>query len=292
MVMASKATTSLHSQSWSVDSTDDAPQTNKVSLHEFMTQQQTVAVAKVKELLGELEIIESYFPNRQRIKDAYPQYWTLSFQRKVEALTLWLKVTEGLARTLSTMSGWLGVSVIVPEMCCNTEEPYLRSYSNESNTMTFAPDKEEGGLEDEGGLEILKLFSVGSPTEKTPEQSLKHFASRGQSSSEGSLRSWGTLQQLFSSYQTVSIEGGMKGPYRGFVDRGLMNRSLSALMESVQQFIDPIQKLCAAALTPTLCSQTTKETDEALEVRESGLEVCVCVYMCLCVHLCACTCVN
>ena len=95
---------------------------------------------------------------------------------------------------------------------------------------------------------------------------------------------------MFSSYQSVSIEGGVKGPYRGFVDRGLKKRSLSALMESVQKFIDPFQKLCAAALTPTRQPQTTEETDDASEVRERGVCVCVCVRMRTCVHVCMCLC--
>ena len=265
----SEATTSLHSQPWSVDSTDDAPSTNKISPQEFLNPHQILAVAKVKELLKELETVESYFPNRRKIGDAHPQYRTLSFKRKVEALTLWLKVTEGVARALATMSGWLGVSVILPEMCRDTAEPCSRSNSNESKTVTFAG---EGGRDDEGGSGILKLFSVGSPTEKNPELSLKRLASKGQSSSGGSLRSRGTLQRMFSSYQSVSIEGGMKGPYRGFVDRGLKKRSLSALMELVQQFIDPVQRLCAAALTPAP-RQATEETDDASQV---GGEVCVC----------------
>jgi hypothetical protein len=75
----SEATTSLHSQPWSVDSTDDAPSTNKISPQEFLNPHQILAVAKVKELLKELETVESYFPNRQKIGDAHPQYRTLSF---------------------------------------------------------------------------------------------------------------------------------------------------------------------------------------------------------------------
>ena len=145
--------------------------------------------------------------------------------------------------------------------------------------VTFAPDQGEGGRDDEGGSGILKLFSVGSPMEKNPEQSLKRLASKGQSSSGWSLQSQG---QMFSSYQSMSVEGGMKGPYRGFVDRELKKKTLSSLMKTVQKFIKPIQKLCATALTPTPC-QIIKDIGNAPEVGEGGL--CVCVHVHVCVHI-------
>ena len=258
-----EVTTSLHSQPCSVDSTDDGPPVNKASFspQEFLSPSQIVAKRKVIVVLGELERIESLYPNRQKIGDAHPQYRTLSFRRKVEALTLWLKVTEGVAKTLSTMSSWLGVSVILPEMCRELQ-PCSRSISNESKAVTFADQYEGRGEGGAGGGS--KVFSVGSPKDDDPQQSLTHFSiqrlvSRGQSST-GSSRSRGTLQRMFSSYQSVSLEGAMKGPYRGFVDRGLKKKSLSSLMESLEKFIDPIQKLAVAALTH---SQSVEEPDDA-----------------------------
>ena len=74
---------------------------------------------------------------------------------------------------------------------------------------------------------------------------------------------------MFSSYQSMSIEGGIKGPYRGFVDRGLKTRSLSSLMESIQKFIEPTQKLCEAALV-SAPQPTHEETDNVAQVRGEG----------------------
>ena len=283
----SDVTNSLRSQPWSVDSNDDTPQLNKTSPQEFLNPAQISAVAKVTEILGELEKVESYYPNRKKIGDAHPQYRTLSFRRKVDALNLWLKVTKALAQALATMSGWLGVTVILPEMCrdddChdNDPEPCSRSTSNESKMVTFAPSECDGeGTGEEGG----RIFLVGSPKdEPDPQQSLKCFVSKGQSSSGGSTRSRGTLQRMFSSYQSVSLEGGTKGPYRGFVDRVLKKEGLSTLMESVQRFISPIQQLCAAAHTPTV--SPVEETDDVSQVC-----VCVCVFVCVCVGVGVCTC--
>ena len=255
----SDATASLHSQPWSVDSMDDVPQINKTPPQEFLSPPQIFAMTKVSEILNELEKIESFYPNHCKIGDAHPQYRTLSFRRKVDALTLWLKVTRGLAQALSTMSGWLGVPIILPEIC---RETCSRSNSSESKTVTFAAQGEEG---DSG----RPRFSVGSPKDDDPQKSLKRLASRGQSSS-GSSRSRVNLQRMYSSYQSMSLEGATKGPYRGFVDRGLKKRSLSSLMESLQKFISPIQRLCVAALTP---SQTVEETDDAAQVEDT-----VCIY--------------
>ena len=267
----SDVTTSLRSQPWSVDSADDGPQLNKTCPQEFLSAPQISAVTKVCELLERLETVESLYQNRHKAGNAHPQYRTLSFRRKVDALTLWLKVTMGLAQALATLSGWLGVTIILPEMCRDEgAELPSRSTSNESKVVTFAPD--EGG-DDEGPGELI--FSVGSPKEGIvdPEQSLKRFTSRGQSSSGGSVRSRGTLQRMFSSYQSMSIEGGMKGPYRGFVDRVLKKNNLSSLLESVQSFISPVQQLCVASLTPVPC-QPEEDIDDASQV---DIEECVCV---------------
>ena len=262
----SDVTASLRSQQWSVDSVEDAPPPNKTPPQEFLSPLQRSAMAKVDGIMRELENIESFYANSRKVGDAHPQYRTLSFRRKVEALTLWQKVTKGLAQTLATLSNWLGVAVILPEMC-RESEPCSRSNSNESKTVTFA-DQKDGDEDDLGGLK----FSVGSPHDD-PTQSLKRLMSKGASSSGGSSR--GTLQRMFSSYQSMSLEGGMKGPYRGFVDRGLKKRSLCSLMESVQSFISPIEGLCVAALTPS----------ESVEGVDDGSQVCVRVW-CTCVGLC------
>ncbi|CAI8049832.1 Mitogen-activated protein kinase kinase kinase 4 [Geodia barretti] len=145
---------------------------------------------------------------------------------------------------------------------CREEGECSRSTSNESKTVSFALGGEGEKEEEEGGS---KLFSVGSPTGDflDPQQSLKRFASRGQSSSGGSVVSRGTLQRMFSSYQSMSVEGGLRGPYRKFVDGGLKTKGLRKLMEVVQNFITPVQELCAAALTPVVTGQGTEDTDDA-----------------------------
>lgn len=58
---------------------------------------------------------------------AHNQYGTLSFTRKVDALTLWLKLTRGLAVALYRMSLWLGVPVTIPQLCSSMRPSHPRT---------------------------------------------------------------------------------------------------------------------------------------------------------------------
>ena len=277
----SEVTTSIYSQPYSVDSNEDSSTPTKFPPEEFLTPLQVTAVGKVSDVLGELDKVEAFYSNRQKIGNAHPQYRTLSFRRKVEALLLWQKVTEGLANTLSTLSLWLGVGVILPEMCRKSPQGGCsRSVSSESKTAAGPAQDgggEEGGGEGEGGggKKGGRLFSIGPSTEDDLQQSLtsvslRRLMGRSQtSSSSSSSKSKGTLQRMFSSYLSVSLEGAAKGPYRSFVDRGLKRKNLSALMESVQLFIRPVQNLALAALSPTTVQDETDDSSQVVR-RERG----------------------
>ena len=66
------------------------------------------------------------------------------------------------------------------------------------------------------------------------------------------------------------MEVGLRGPYRKFVDGGLKTKGLRKLMEVVQNFITPVQELCAAALTPVATGQGTEDTDDASQEVSKG----------------------
>ena len=72
---------------------------------------------------------------------------------------------------------------------------------------------------------------------------------------------------MFSSYQSVSLEGAAKGPYRKFVDRGLKKHSLFSLIGLLQKFIQPVQNLAIAALSPH-----AREGEEDREGGEEGTD--------------------
>ena len=211
--------------------------------------------------------------------DSHPQYRTLSFRRKVEALTLWLKAVEGLSWTLSAVSAWLGVSVILPEMCRSGSGACSRSVSSDSKTDEFGErwrarggggklEKDDteigGGGEGGGGGGKGRGFQIGSPPDPLKSLnflSLRRLISKAPSS-PGSAQSRGTLQRMFSSYQSVSLEGAAKGPYRKFVDRGLKKHSLSSLIGLLQKFIQPVQNLTIAALSPRTQEEEGREGEE------------------------------
>ena len=90
----------------------------------FLNQRQLDAGRKVHSLLQQLEESESLYPSYRKMGFAHNQYGTLSFRRKVDALTLWLKLTRGLAMALYRMSLWLGVPVTIPQLCSSMRPPH------------------------------------------------------------------------------------------------------------------------------------------------------------------------
>ena len=227
---------------------------------QFLSPFQMIAVRKAKELMEELEKIEALYPSCQRMGDEHPKYRTLLFRRRLESLTLWLKVTVSLADRLCALSAWLGTPVTVPEVCNDNVRPRSYSYERppEPPEITVGSPKSPG---------MKPQFQVGSPDD--PEQSLS-FRSlqrlnsslcRTQSSSTSS-RSQGTLQRFFSNYQSASLDED-HGPYHLFIDKGLKKKGLNRLMDMLLKFMEPILKLAQFALTP-LSDQD--KTDDASTV--------------------------
>lgn len=83
----------------------------------FLSKHQLSVLRKVEDLLAQLEEAGSWFPNSSRMDQAHPKCRNSNFRRRVEALTLWHKVTLGLADCLSRLSTWVGAQVTVPEAC-------------------------------------------------------------------------------------------------------------------------------------------------------------------------------
>ena len=194
---------------------------------QFLNPQQLVAMGKVRRLLYKLEKVERLYPNHQKMGDAHPQYRTLSFQRKVDTLTLWLKVMDGLSKTLSSMSSRLGVHIILPELC----REYSQSFSYRSKTSSCSEQevKEDGGI----------IFTVES--------------SRN-----------GSIQQEYASYRSVFLKRLARGPYRNFIDRSLKRNSVSTVMTSIRKFIRPIQELAITALSSDKGPEQDESVEESM----------------------------
>ena len=194
---------------------------------QFLNPQQLVAMGKVRRLLYKLEKVEGLYPNCQKMGDAHPQYRTLSFQRKVDTLTLWLKVMDGLSKTLSSMSSWLGVPIILPELC--REYSQSLSYRSKTSSCSEQEVKEDGGI----------MFTV--------ESSRK-----------------GSIQQEYISYRSVYLKRLARGPYRNFIDRSLKRNSVSTVMTSIQKFIRPIQELAITALSTDKGPEQDESVEESM----------------------------
>lgn len=103
-------------------SSSESEGTVKYEPREFLSQLQVAATHHVRRLLQDLEEIEALFPNRRKMGDAYSNYRTLTFRRRVGALLLWQKVTCGLASKLCSLSSWLGVGVERKDVCIMPEQ--------------------------------------------------------------------------------------------------------------------------------------------------------------------------
>ena len=96
-------------------STDDLLKKDKdvVVFHDdqFMTSAQARAMERVKEVLGVLDEAESLYQSLAEMGDEHPKYRCLQFMRRVEALHLWMRITEMLASKLCQMSRLCGLRV-------------------------------------------------------------------------------------------------------------------------------------------------------------------------------------
>ncbi len=243
----------------------------------FLSTLQIFALSKVQALLWELEVAESYFANRQRMGDEHRKYRTAMFRRRTQALVLWQKVVKGLADRLCSLSSWLGVPVVIPDVC---REAKSRSRATSFDKPPSPLTRSRSGSDPPVALSSPKSplrfnFQVGSPGSPKDEleqslmsQRLKHLPSivSRSSTSGSSYRSQATLQRLFSGYQSVSLEES-RGPYRVFVDRGLKKRGLTRLISSLVEYIDPILKLAQFAMTPLSETEQVEEPEEVEERR-------------------------
>ena len=228
---------------------------------QFLSPLQMMAMRKVKELMEELERIEALYPSRRRMGDEHPKHRTLVFRRRLETLTLWFKVTAGLADRLCALSAWLCTPVTVPEVCLDNERP--RSYSYER-----PPEPPAISVGSPKSPEVNPLkFQVGSPDD--PEQSLSFRSLQRLNSSlcrthssSTSSRSQATLQRFFSNYQSGSLDES-HGPYHSFIDKGLKKKGLTRLMDMLLCFLRPILELAQFALTPL---SDPDKTDDASAV--------------------------
>lgn len=231
----------------------------KVEHRNFLTALQRKALGEVESILSELDEVESYFMNRKKMGDEHPKYRTIYLKRRVCALTLWHKVTHGLAENLCRLSNWLGTAVLLPEICSDShhlvvEGGVLAGHSEETpqpslsslasiETLKISKNPSYATLDGGGGGSdgspvlprspltkgIRPQFSVGSPgSDSEMAASLMKLRMQTQFSvartESSSGQSASTLQRLFS-------QESRHDPYREFVSRALKRKGIAFTMK-------------------------------------------------------------
>lgn len=100
-----------HLETHSTESILSKDESTKFQDDQFMTSAQALAMERVKEVLNGLDEAESLYHNFAEMGDENPKYRSLEFVRRVEALHLWVRITEMLASRLCLMSQLCGIRV-------------------------------------------------------------------------------------------------------------------------------------------------------------------------------------
>lgn len=139
----------------------------KVEYKNFLSILQQRALTEVDQLLCELDEVECLFMNRKQIGDGYPTYRTKFFKRRVCALNLYHKVTHGLAENLCQLSNWLGVAVLLPDICLDTPtaSPNTCRRSEPSSSSSLQPPLSPSSI---GRLSSSCMASEGSGPPQSP----------------------------------------------------------------------------------------------------------------------------
>ncbi|KAM9364091.1 mitogen-activated protein kinase kinase kinase 4 isoform 2-T2 [Pholidichthys leucotaenia] len=213
-------------------------------------QRQRLAFDQVKRVMELLESVEALYPSLHALQRDYQKYAAQDFQGRVQALCLWLNITQDLNQKLRVMATVLGVRDLsrigwpvfeIPSPRCsrgNEEEENEEDDENDS-IATFTTEN-EGDVEEEVGV---RCGAEVSPT-LTPK-----FA-RLLSEDE-------FLPTATSGSAEAAAGGGVFCPtsiYRPFVDKALKQMGLRKLILRLHKLMDrSLQRSRAALLrhTPT-----------------------------------------
>uniref|UniRef100_A0A3B3TUJ8 Mitogen-activated protein kinase kinase kinase 4 n=1 Tax=Poecilia latipinna TaxID=48699 RepID=A0A3B3TUJ8_9TELE len=213
-------------------------------------QRQRLAFEQVKKVMELLESVEALYPSLQALQKDYEKYAARDFQGRVQALCLWLNITQDLNQKLRVMATVLGLHDLsrigwpvfeIPSPRCSRgneeedeENDSTATFTPESDVEDGEPDAEVGNLADEELSPIL-----------TPK------FSRLLSEEE-------FLPAAISGSAEAAAGGDVFCPtaiYRPFVDKALKQMGLRKLILRLHKLMDrSLQRARAALLrhTPAL----------------------------------------
>ncbi|XP_069394426.1 mitogen-activated protein kinase kinase kinase 4 isoform X3 [Paralichthys olivaceus] len=212
-------------------------------------QRQRLAFEQVKRVMELLESVEALYPSLQALQKDYEKYAARDFQGRVQALCLWLNITQDLNQKLRVMATVLGLHDLsrigwpvfeIPSPRCsrgNEEDDNERDEENDSTaTFTAESEGEDRDAEEEGE------FGHVADGELSPSLTPK-FA---RLLSEDEFLPTATVGST-----EVTLGGGVFCPtaiYRPFVDKALKQMGLRKLILRLHKLMDRSLQRSRAAL--------------------------------------------
>ncbi|XP_062865064.1 mitogen-activated protein kinase kinase kinase 4 isoform X2 [Trichomycterus rosablanca] len=202
-------------------------------------QRQRLAFEQVKGVMGLLESVEALYPSLQTLQKDYEKYAARDFQGRVQALCLWLNITQDLNQKLRVMGTVLGLGDLscigwpvfeIPSPRCshgNADEEEEGEESDSANTFTADSDTEES--------------EMGEVAAKLSRQVSEEFV-------------------LASAGESQCCPTGI---YRPFVDKALKQMGLRKLILRLHKLMDRSLQRSRTALLSHMPSQEWSEVPDS-----------------------------
>uniref|UniRef100_A0A8C8HWV1 Mitogen-activated protein kinase kinase kinase 4 n=1 Tax=Oncorhynchus tshawytscha TaxID=74940 RepID=A0A8C8HWV1_ONCTS len=216
----------------------------KITLLQEHLQRQRLAFEQVKRVMELLESVEALYPSLQTLQKDYEKYAARDFQGRVQALCLWLNITQDLNQKLRVMATVLGLGDLSRIGWPVFEIPSPR--------CSLGEEGETG--EPRGGE------TTTEPGEDELSPCLTPKFAQLLLSEDGT----GTMEVVSGG----TVTGGMNCPtaiFRPFVDKALKQMGLRKLILRLHKLMDPsLQRSRAALLSHTPAQEFTDFPDPML----------------------------
>ncbi|XP_037541125.1 mitogen-activated protein kinase kinase kinase 4 [Nematolebias whitei] len=218
---------------------------------------QRLAFEQVKQVMELLESVEALYPSLQALQKDYDKYAARDFQGRVQALCLWLNITQDLNQKLRVMAtvlglhdlsriGWPVFEIPSPRCSRGNEDDNEEDGENDS-TATFTPesDREDRDVEEEEQEEVEHITEGELSPTLTPK--FARLLSEEEFLPTATARN-SELTAIGEVFCPTAI-------YRPFVDKALKQMGLRKLILRLHKLMDrSLQRARAALLrhTPAL----------------------------------------
>lgn len=200
-------------------------------------QRQRLAFEQVKRVMELLESVEALYPSLQALQRDYDKYAARDFQGRVQALCLWLNITQDLNQKLRVMATVLGLHDLSRIGWPVFEVPSPRCSHGE---------EEDGGGEEESNSPAS--FAAESDREEEEEELWR--AAQGEPCSSVIPKFTRLLSEefLLPSASSPAAANTPTAIYRPFVDKALKQMGLRKLILRLHKLMDRSLQRSRAAL--------------------------------------------